>query len=49
MTYFMDKVFIAIGLDETEIRESIYRGWLYVGMVYFLGIGFAFGVMTIIG
>ncbi|GLQ24229.1 hypothetical protein GCM10007853_21030 [Algimonas ampicilliniresistens] len=49
MTYLMDKFFIAIGLDETEIRESAYRGWLYVGMVYLLGIGSAFGVMTLIG
>lgn len=47
MTYLMDKLFIAAGFQAGEIKTSHYRGWLYVGIVYFLGLASAFGVMTI--
>ena len=43
----MDTLFISIGLEATEIGASTFRGWIYVGMVYFLGITSAFGIMTL--
>lgn len=47
MTNLMDKFFISMGLEAVEIKASPYRGWIYVGMIYLLGLTSAFGVMAI--
>jgi len=45
----MDKFFISLGLDATEINASLCRGWLYVGMIYMFGLATAFGIMIVFG
>lgn len=47
MKQLMDKLFISIGFDAAEKSASADRGWLYVGIVYFLGLASAFMVMAI--
>lgn len=48
MKQLMDKLFISVGFDAAEIRASTDSGWLYVGIVYFLGLASAFVVMAIV-
>jgi len=47
VTYLMDKIFICLGMDKTEIEASDIRGTLYVGMIYMVGLASAFLVMSI--
>ena len=46
MTKLMDKFFVRIGLDKSEIEASDIRGILYVGMVFMTGWTIAFLIMT---
>ena len=47
MTHLMDKFFIHLGMDKTEIEASDIRRTLYVGMIYMVGLASAFLVMSI--
>lgn len=49
MTVLMDKMFIKAGFDRRELERSTNRGRLYVGMIFMLGMAFAFSIMTILG
>jgi hypothetical protein len=48
MINLMDKFFISIGLEAPEIMARPHRGYLYIGMLYSLGLASAFGTMAII-
>ena len=48
MINLMDRLFISIGFEKREIKASPIRGWIYFGIIYFLGLTSAFGIMTIL-
>lgn len=48
MTILMDRLFIKIGFDDEELQNSSYRGYLYVGMIFMLGLTVAFLIMTLL-
>lgn len=49
MTDIMDKFFVRIGFKRDELEASHLRGFLYVGIVYMIGLSSAFLIMTAIG
>jgi len=48
MTVLMDRFFSKMGLEEQELKHSSQRGYLYMGMIFMLGITSAFLVMAIL-
>jgi len=46
MMVLMDKFFVRIGLDKVEISAAEYRGLIYIGMIFMLGVAVAFLVMA---
>lgn len=49
MITLMDHFFIRIGFQEDELKRSAIRGWLYMGMIYMIGLTTAFLIMALIG
>ena len=47
MTNLMDKMFISMGLDGKEIKDTQIRGVLYIGMIYMIGLTSAFLIMVL--
>jgi|GEM_PF-3926205 len=47
MTPLMDRLFISIGLDPKEIKNSPLRGALYIGIIYVCGLTSAFLIMAV--
>ncbi len=47
MTNLMDKVFISMGMDGKEIKDTQIRGVLYIGMIYMTGLTSAFLIMAL--
>ena len=43
----MDKMFISMGLDGKEIKDTQIRGVLYIGMIYMIGLTSAFLIMAL--
>ena len=48
MLKLMDRLFIALGFNSSEIKSAPHRGWLYAAMIYLLGIATAFGFMALV-
>ena len=48
MIDLIDKLFISLGFDQAELKASVFRGWLYAGMIYCLGIITAFLIVLIL-
>jgi hypothetical protein len=44
----MDKFFSNIGLEEQELKNSKIRGYLYIGMIFMLGIIVSFLTMALL-
>jgi len=48
LTELMDGFFIRIGFEKRELEASYYRGQLYAGMIYMLGLASAFLLMGVL-
>lgn len=49
MTLIMDKLFIKIGFEAEDLNACDIRGTLYIGMIFSIGMGSAFGTMAMLG
>lgn len=47
MTHIMDKFFIHIGFNREELTASNSRGWIYIGMIFLIGLSTAFFIMSV--
>jgi hypothetical protein len=48
VTVIVDRFFAKLGLEEEELKSSPKRGFLYIGMIYMLGLITAFLTMAIL-
>jgi len=46
MTGLIDRFMIYIGFEKDDLLSSRYRGWLYAGIIFILGITTAFLIMA---
>lgn len=48
-TVLMDRLLATFGFAREELDAVEYRGWLYLGMIYMMGLASAFVIMASIG
>lgn len=48
MTVLLDRFFIKTGFDRQEIESTPHRGYLYIGIIFMLGMTTAFLIMSLV-